>query len=834
MDERRGLLANFEAMIGRGRTLQVIGLITVFAFPLLYLLRFFRDEPRSIDDLWIRAIAVLLALGLILRHKWPVHLRPYFMMYAYFTVIYCIPFFCVFAALVSGGGAVGVANTLAAIFFIVMFLDWKNTLVILMTGAATAALAYLVLVADPQWPTDYVGRWPIALLCLVGGAFYKSAERENQRTAIAATYRGLAGSIAHEVRNPLAQIRHHLENIQNALPAPSAVEPASPQSLDFEPLYADLAESNLAVSRGLQVIAMTLDQVSDKPLDPAKFSLLIASEATEKALKEFAYDDEQQTARITLKVKNDFYFKGDETAYVFVLFNLLKNALYYMAMNQDARIEVTVDAPHVRFRDTGPGIAPDLLVRIFQPFNTTAKSGGTGLGLAYCARVLQAFGGGITCESELGKFTEFTLSPQVLTQPEADEYVARLLARARELLGHANILVVDDEASQRVATFANLRGLDAHVEEASSGEEALEKLRQTRYDLVILDIKMGGIDGYSVAWRVRQGLAHPNTDVCIVAYSGEPSHVASVKAKRAGMQGFASKPSTQLRLIEEIIRAKAEVAVTVDSALKNVAVLVADDSAWNRRALCGHLAQMGAHTLEATHGTAVMECLASGARVDAVIVDINMPGMSGLEVARAIRSGAVGRRFLPIVAVTAHVSPAHEEEAGAHGIAAVLAKPVDPGLLFEALHKAIAGRRAQTTSAPKDMPSASMRVNLQSSQGLLDLKRLGSYRRMDLLGTLLTECLPALERLGAEVREAANRGDMEGAIEHLHALLGTSGEAGAQALHREVKGFYVPLVEDRKWPSQQDWHDRIEALTVQSVAALKAYATTDKEAPVAG
>lgn len=833
MNEQAGLLETFEAMIGRGRTLQVIGVITITAFPLLYSLRFFKSGPAPYDDIWIRAIAVALSIGMVLRYRWPARLRPYYMGFAYLTIIYCLPFFCVFASLQAGGGAIGVANTLLAIFFIVMFLDWKNTMVILLTGAAAATCAYLVLDPTPEWPQDYLGRLPIALLCIVGGVFYKAAERENQRAAIAATYRGLAGSIAHEVRNPLAQIRHHLENIQNALPAPSASEPTR-QPLDLEPLYADLAESNLAVSRGLQVIAMTLDQVSDKPLDPAKFSLLLASEATEKALKEFAYDDEQQTARITLKVKIDFYFKGDETAYVFVLFNLLKNALYYMAMNQDARIEVTVDAPHVRFRDTGPGIAPDLLGRIFQPFNTTTKAGGTGLGLAYCARVLQAFGGGITCESELGKFTEFTMSPQVLTQPEADEYVARLLARARELLGHANILVVDDEASQRVATLANLRGLDAHVEEASSGEEALEKLRQTRYDLVILDIKMGGIDGYSVAWRVRQGLAHPNTDVCIVAYSGEPSHVASVKAKRAGMQGFASKPSTQLRLIEEIIRAKAEVAVTVDSALKNVAVLVADDSAWNRRALCGYLAQMGAHTLKATHGTAVMECLASGARVDAVIVDINMPGMTGLEVARAIRSGAVGRRFLPIVAVTAHVSTAHEVEAGAHGIAAVLAKPVDPGLLFKALHKAIAGRRAQTTSAPKDMPSASMRVNFQSSQGLLDIKRLGSYRRMDLLGTLLTECLPALERLGTEVRDAANRGDMDGAIEHLHALLGTSGEAGAQALHREVKGFYVPLVEDRKWPSQQDWHDRIEALTVQSVAALKAFATTDKEAPVAG
>ena len=135
-----------------------------------------------------------------------------------------------------------------------------------------------------------------------------------------------------------------------------------------------------------------------------------------------------------MNVIEDFDFRGDETAYLFVLFNLIKNALYYMALDPGARITITVADNQVKVHDTGPGVAPDALARLFQPFATVGKAGGTGLGLAYCCRVMQAFGGEIECESVLGEYTQFTLSfPEVKPAGNPEQSSRDHGTRARRL-----------------------------------------------------------------------------------------------------------------------------------------------------------------------------------------------------------------------------------------------------------------------------------------------------------------------------------------------------------------------------------------------------------------
>ena len=126
-------------------------------------------------------------------------------------------------------------------------------------------------------------------------------------------------------------------------------------------------------------------------------------------------------ARVVVIELNDFTFRGEETSFILILFNLIKNALYYLPTHPSITVTVTIDGRNpdrVVVRDTGPGIAPEQVGRLFEEFQTAGKSEGTGLGLAFCRRAMRAFGGDITCRSRLGEFTEFTLSfPAV---PEAE------------------------------------------------------------------------------------------------------------------------------------------------------------------------------------------------------------------------------------------------------------------------------------------------------------------------------------------------------------------------------------------------------------------------------
>ena len=124
------------------------------------------------------------------------------------------------------------------------------------------------------------------------------------------------------------------------------------------------------------------------------------------AINDFTFEDKEQKELVNIDLENDFNFKGDKTLMIYVLFNLLKNALHYKV-----KINIWLDSQNrqLHFKDEGIGIDKDKLESIFDSFTTSGKSSGTGLGLPFCKRAMNAFGGDIICQSEIGKGAEFIL-----------------------------------------------------------------------------------------------------------------------------------------------------------------------------------------------------------------------------------------------------------------------------------------------------------------------------------------------------------------------------------------------------------------------------------------
>lgn len=825
MNPMRGLFAHFKAYHSHGRPIiQYSGTIGMAAFPLFYLLRFTKVEA-PFNDLGFRILAMLLCAGLALRNRWPQKLKPYYLAYAYGTLLYCMPFFFVFTSLVNGGGTVGVANTLMAVFFLVLLSDWRNSVLILVVGTAAAAGLYVLLVPDPQFPRDYVGRLPVLVLVVVGGSVFKFAQKQAEADKVKRTYTALAGSIAHEMRNPLSQIKHNLERMQQALPPPSTH--AQAQTLtgaDVDALYRNLAESEMAVRRGLQVISMTLDEVSARPIDSSAFSYIPAAEATRKAVQEYGYDADADRGRVSVRVLEDFQFRGDETAYLFVLFNLVRNALYYAALNPQTRVTISVEKHKVTVHDNGPGIPRDVLARLFEPFSSAGKSGGTGLGLVYCQRVMHAFGGEIECESVQGQFTQFTLRFPAISETESENHRLSVLIHAREIFAGKRVLVVDDDAAQRLTTRHKLQPLSVVVDEAPDGQRALEMLARERYDLVLLDLNMPLVDGYAVAARVRRGDAPASRDARIVAYTSEPAHLASVKTHKAGMDGFISKPAAQMQLVQALqsVLENPSAGQTPDAArLAGRQLLVADDSAINRKAVAAWLRHAGASVTEVAHGQAVLDRLQAGGAWDAVLLDIHMPGLGGLETARAIRTGGMPWQGVPLLALTAGMGAEAEAQAREAGFDSFIAKPVEASLLYATLARLI-GDAAPGPTVAADGVGDDSTVDLGP---LIDQARLESYRRIGMLEELLGDCTVELGRLAGALQANVESRNLQASLETLHSLLGLSGEAGAQALYRAVRAVYVPMTEQRIWPQAAGWESDIQALVSRTQAALRAYGT---------
>jgi two-component system, CAI-1 autoinducer sensor kinase/phosphatase CqsS len=202
--------------------------------------------------------------------------------------------------------------------------------------------------------------------------------------------KSLAGSIAHETRNPLSAIQGCCEVIKG--------------NLDEAMEFLDLI--SVSSSRGLSIIDMTLQNIRGEEIDKSKFIHISMGTIIEAVMREYAFESAEQKKLVNVDLSDYFDFIGDETLMIFVVFNLLKNSLYYKA---NIKIWLDGDKRCLYFKDNGVGIAEDKIDSIFDDFMTSGKKGGTGLGLPFCKRVMKAFGGDISCKSVEGEGVEFCL-----------------------------------------------------------------------------------------------------------------------------------------------------------------------------------------------------------------------------------------------------------------------------------------------------------------------------------------------------------------------------------------------------------------------------------------
>lgn len=804
------------------------GWLGAVCFPMFYLLRFVKAEP-SYDDLWIRITAAALCSMLLMRRWWPKRLQPYYFDYSYAALVFTLPFAFVFTALKNGGGGTtGVGSTLMATFFVILMTDWRNTVAMLAIGMASAVLAYVATDPAPAMPVDYVARVPTLLLVLVGGCLFKIALERATSEKVRNGYAAIAGSIAHEMRNPLAQVRHSLQSVQRELPAPGLVGRLSYlEGSQLEALYRHLSQGEQAIDRGLQVISMTLDEVSARPLDTASFSYLAAAEVVQKAVDEYGYDSEEARSAVSVKVDEDFQFLGDETAYLFVLFNLIKNALYYRRQQPGTGVTITVGRQQVSVRDNGPGISPAVQATLFEPFRSVGKTGGTGLGLAYCQRVMTAFGGQIRCRSVPGEGTEFIMQFPPAGEEAREAHRQQVLQSARTVLAGKRLLLVEDDAAQRVTTRHKLRPLGMVIDDAPDGQRALDLLARHAYDMVLLDLNMPVLDGYHVTQKVRQGQVPANRYVRIVAHTSEPAHVARVKTQRAGMDGFVAKPSAQLPLVQALHKTMERSATASPAGARPLSqrrVLLADDSAYNRRAVAAYLREAGASVVEVDHGEAVLQSLRAGAAFDVVLMDLNMPGLGGLDTSRAIRASRESWAGIPIVALTAHSDAPAMQAARDAGMSGFLVKPVEAPKLCQVLAE-LTAIRDEPAPLPIEPPTVTPApAPAGGDEGpLLNISRLESYHRLGLLDEMLADYLPEIGRLVGVLGQAMAAQDLSRAKDALHSLLGMSGEAGALALYQRVRGIYVPVLEQGRWPPLEQWLPAVQALAARTEQALREY-----------
>ncbi len=238
----------------------------------------------------------------------------------------------------------------------------------------------------------------------------------------------LAATVAHEMRTPLATIRLQAAALSKFLPdiyrgyqlavQHGLCEPVVRSGLE-EQLFGLSSRIAHEVDRSNAVIDMMLASARMNEIDSRDFRVHAIGACVDEALQRYPFSEkERRLVHIAYGV--DFTFHGSDTLLVFVLFNLIKNALFAVRVADKGEIRIATarhpDHNSLSFTDTASGIDAEVLPYIFDDFYSTkhGRAGGAGIGLAFCSRVMASFGGRIRCESVVGEYTTFTLDFPVL------------------------------------------------------------------------------------------------------------------------------------------------------------------------------------------------------------------------------------------------------------------------------------------------------------------------------------------------------------------------------------------------------------------------------------
>ncbi|POR50201.1 histidine kinase/DNA gyrase B/HSP90-like ATPase [Paraburkholderia eburnea] len=823
-----------------------VGVIGTFGHPLYWVWWTFIDSQPN-ESALMRLIGSLACLLLLLRRFWPASLKRFLPWYYFGTVAYTLPFFFTYYLLSGHYSMLWSMAELGMVFFLIAIFPSYIALSVNLAVGIGLAIVCVALVDPSALQVDshlllYVYLPVFAFGICAGTTFSHSNMKGITAQAKSEALRALAGTIAHEMRNPLSQLRYVLDRIDDGLGGMDAARDTPAQiSGHMASLSQHLAHGQIAIDRGLRIIAMTLDEVSAKPLRADKVSYLSAAATTRKALDEYGFNDAKERNRVSLVVIEDFIFGVDETVYLFTLFNLIRNALHHMGARPSARLTITVDLHAVTVHDTGPGIAPETMAHLFAPFRSHGNAAGTGLGLAYCQRAMRSFGGAITCQSEVDKFTQFTLSFPPVSESKVADQRRQVLARAAEFFAGKRVLIVDDDASQRARAALAFTGVHALVSEADSGEAAIAMLQESpAIDLVLMDINMPGIDGYTATEAIRAGGHETNANVPIVAWSVEPPGVAAMLARNAGMDEMISKSSSAIEFLTSL-------QTIMESGARNSKrarfdgfagrlIVLADDDTYSRLIAKSYLERCGAEVLEAENGQQVLDLLKDGRRVDAVVVDLNMPGMGGLETARLIRAMDGPHAKLPIVALTGQSDVDALRASLAAGMNEVMVKPVRVGALYASLSRQFAhvrgpGERTSANPAPQArmQPQASNVADTPvvpaakvADEDLLDAMQLDELASLGLLDPSFLKGIAQIRALIDEIGVHARAQDGRALHHAMHILLGVSGNIGAKALHAFARRLY-PELQGGGLPTGTGWLEALTELGIRSADALQSY-----------
>ncbi|KGP64272.1 histidine kinase [Legionella norrlandica] len=391
------------------KQITLFGIVMMINYPLFGV--FWKLERFQLtEEFVLRVIATFLCACLAFNQFWPKQLLKFLPIFWYIVLLFCLPYFFAYLTLINNASTLWLMNCVSAVFFLLLVSSVLGSLILLTLGVGIAFFHFYFLsnnffIYIPGTVSLFSLSVTYIAAIIIGALFAR--DRELIYAGRLSGMRLLAGSIAHDLRTPLASIYLQAE-----------LQELIVDRLNNSEVQKDLKASLSKITRGIemsnQLIRMQLNNIQHDKLDTSTFSIYSIKQLITTALEEYPLKINQKSL-IHLDDKNDFSIWIDKIGFKNMIWNLLKNSFEYIHETGKGEIIIWLEQGwekenfnYLHVKDTAKGLNSKDYEKIFD-FFYSGKKEGTGLGLAYCKLLMQAAGGDIYCKGKRNEFAHFTL-----------------------------------------------------------------------------------------------------------------------------------------------------------------------------------------------------------------------------------------------------------------------------------------------------------------------------------------------------------------------------------------------------------------------------------------